>query len=128
MSGGAGNESGAVARALIEAVLRGDVEEAVSLTSPDLLLRIESYEDFHGHEGLREFMAFHAEVASEVVVEFHHVLSSGDTAAVNRTETVTVGGQRVPLEVGAFFTLRDGLVTEWFGYQDLRAVNRALGH
>ena len=119
---------GEVARALVEAVFRDDHAAAVSFCTPDLVLRIEGIQEVRGHEGLRHLMEFNAEVSTDVHVTIHHVLGSGDTAALNRTTFLTIGGTHVGLEVGAFFTMRDGLVAEWTDYQDMRAVTRALGH
>lgn len=124
----AGVDPGEVARALVEAVFRGDFAAASTFCSPDVVLRIEGTQEVRGHEGLRHVMEFNAEVASDVRIEIHHVIGSGDTAAVNRTTHLTIGGVPLTLEVGSFFTLRDGLVVEWTDYQDMQAVTRALGH
>ena len=123
-----GEGPGEVARALVEAVFRDDFATAVTLCTPDLVLRIEGTQVVHGHEGLRHVMEFNAEVSTDVHVEIHHVLGTGDTAAVSRTTFLTIGGTPLALEVGAFFALRDGLVAEWTDYQDMQIVTRALGH
>lgn len=119
---------GDVARALVEAALSGDFEAARSYCTPDITLTLEGVQTVGGHEGLRQVMEFNAEVATDVVFEIHHVLGSGDTAALNRTTHLTVRGERLRVEVGSFFTLRDGLVAEWTDYQDMQNVWRALGH
>lgn len=119
---------GAIARALVEAVFGGDFEAAKEFCTPDLVLRIEGTQVVRGHEGLRQLMEFNEEVSSDVGVEIHHAFGSGATAAISRTTFLTIGGKSLALEVGAFFTLRDGLVAEWTDYQDMRDVVRALGH
>lgn len=119
---------GATARALVEAVFEGDFAAAKGFCTPDLVLRIEGSHVVRGHEGLRQLMEFNEEVSSDVRIEIHRVIGSGDTAAINRTTFLTIGGEPLSLEVGAFFTLRDGLVAEWADYQDMREVVRALGH
>jgi ketosteroid isomerase-like protein len=123
-----GGHAGEVARELLEATFRGDVEAATALCAPDLVLSIEGTQTVHGHEGLAQLIEFNGEVSTDVRVEIHRVLSSGDTAAVSRTTFLTIGGRRIELGVGAFFTLRDGLVSEWSDYQDMGEVTRALGH
>ena len=120
--------SGAVARRLGEATFSNDVETARELCTPDLVLTIEGIQTVRGHVGLRQLMEFNAEVSTDVGVEIHHVLDSGDSAAINRTTRLTIAGIPLELEVGAFFTLRDGLVAEWTDYQDMQKVTRALGH
>lgn len=120
--------SGDVARALVEAAFSGDFEAARSYCTADIVLTIEGTQTVRGHEGLRQLLEFNAEVASDVVLEIHHVLGSGDTAAMNRTTHLTIGGKRLRVEVGSFFTLRDGLVADWTDYQDMQNVWRALGH
>ncbi|MFN3600439.1 MAG: nuclear transport factor 2 family protein [Dietzia sp.] len=120
--------SGEVARELIEATFRGDVAAATALCAPDLLLRIEGVQEVRGPDGLAQLIEFNEEVSTDVRVEIHRVLSSGDTAAVSRTTFLTIGGKPIELGVGAFFTLRDGLVSEWSDYQDMGEVTRALGH
>ncbi|MGN7225635.1 MULTISPECIES: nuclear transport factor 2 family protein [unclassified Dietzia] len=119
---------GDVARALVEAALSGDFEAARSYCAPDITLTLEGIQTVSGHEGLRQLLEFNAEIATDVVIEIHHVLGSDDTAALNRTTHLTVGGKRLRVEVGSFFTLRDGLVADWTDYQDMQNVWRALGH
>lgn len=119
---------GEVARRLIEATYSGDFETVRTLCTPDLVLTIEGGQTVEGHAGLQQYMEFNAEVATDVRVEIHHVLGSGDSAAINRTTHLTIGGIPLDLEIGAFFTMRDGLVAEWADYQDLQKVHRALGH
>lgn len=116
------------ARALVEAAFAGDFDAAATYCTPDLELRIEGTQTVHGHEGLRHIIEFNAEVSSNVRVTIHHALGAGDTAAVNRTTNLTIGGKDLTLEVGAFFELRDGLVCRWVDYQDMRIVTEALGH
>lgn len=119
---------GAIARALVEAVFSGDFATARKFCTPDLVLRIEGTQVVRGHEGLRDLMEFNEEISSEVGVEIHHVIGTGETAAIKRTTFLTIGGESLSLEVGAFFSLRDGLVAEWTDYQDMRVVRSALGH
>lgn len=121
-------DSGDVARELIEAVFRGDVTAATALCAPDIVLRIEGTQEVSGHDGLAQVMEFNGQVSSDVRVEIHRILSSGDTVALSRTTYLTIDGQHVELEVGSFFTVRDGLVCEWSDYQDMVEVTRALGH
>lgn len=117
-----------VARTLVDAAFSGNHEAAAACCTPDLELRIEGIQTVHGHEGLRHVMDFNAEVSTDVRVTIHHVLASGDTAALNRTTYLTIGGRALALEVGAFFEFRDGLVCRWVDYQDMRIVTDALGH
>ncbi|MBB1021317.1 nuclear transport factor 2 family protein [Dietzia sp. E1] len=121
-------DAGRVARAFLEAVFAGDPETACAYSSPGLTLRIEGQGTVEGHAGLREIMDLSAEVCSDMDMRIHHVLAAGETAAINRTTRVTVNGKRLTVEVGAFFTVRDGLVCEWTDYQDAQALLRALGH
>ena len=113
---------------LVEAAFRGDVEAATALCAPDVVLRMEGTQVVRGHDGLRQVIEFNEEVASDVRIEIHHVLASGETAAMNRTTFLTIGERTVELGVGSFFTLRDGKVVEWRDYQDMTEVTRALGH
>ena len=124
-NGGAPAET---ARALVEAAFAGDYEKAATYCTPDLELRIEGTQTVHGHEGLQHIIEFNAKVSSNVRVTIHHALGAGDTAAVNRTTYLTLGGKDLALEVGAVFELRDGLVCRWVDYQDMRIVTEALGH
>lgn len=123
-----GGHPGQVARALLEAVFSNDFETARSYCAPDLVLRIEGVQTVEGHEGLRHLMEFNAQVSTDVRLDIHHVVGDGDTVAINRTTYLTIAGQPLGLEVGAFFTVRDGLVTEWTDYQDMQEISRALGH
>lgn len=125
---GGGRGPGEVARALIEATFAGDFESAAAFCTPDLEVRIEGTQTVHGHDGLRHLIEFNAEVSTNVRVAIHHVLGAGDTAAVNRTTYLTIGGKDLALEVGSFLELRDGLVCKWVDYQDMRIVTEALGH
>ncbi|MFI8694976.1 limonene-1,2-epoxide hydrolase [Dietzia kunjamensis] len=117
-----------VVRALIEAAFAGDVETAQSWCTPDVVLTIEGTQTVRGHEGLRHVIEFNQDVSTDVSVDIHHVLGSGDVAALNRTTHLTIGGVALKVEVGSFFALRDGLVAAWTDYQDMQDVTRALGH
>ena len=120
--------SAEVARNLIEATFRGDVAAAIALCTPDVEVRIEGIQTVRGRDGLAQLIEFNEEVSVNVRVEIHHVLASGDTAAIARTTFLTIGGQDIELAVGSFLTLRDGLVCQWSDYQDMGDVTRALGH
>ncbi|KAA0916524.1 nuclear transport factor 2 family protein [Dietzia sp. ANT_WB102] len=122
------SKPGQVALTFLQAVLEGDFETARAYCTSDVVLRIEGLQSTHGHEGLRDIMTFAAETSTNVRYVTHHVLGTGDSAAINRTTYMTIGGQDLTLEVGAFFTLRDGLICEWTDYQDVQSLNRALGH
>ncbi len=117
-----------VARALVEASFAPDVEEALKYCTPDIELTLEGILTFHGHDGLRDVIEFNADVSTSSRIEIHHVLASADTAAINRTTYLTIGGKDLQLEVGSFFEFRDGLVCRWVDYQDMRVVTDALGH
>ena len=119
---------GRVARALLEAVFSNDFERAREHCSEDLVMTIEGIQTVRGHDGLRQLMDFVSEFTAGIRTAIHHVLSAGDTAAINRTAHLTLGERTYTLEIGAFFTVRDGLVTEWTDYQDAQEVSRALGH
>lgn len=126
--GGPGKDIRQIARALIEAAFSGDTEGAIACCTPDLELRIEGIQTVRGHEGLQHIIEFNTEVSTNSQVEIHHMLAAGDTAAINRTTYLTIGGKEIVLEVGAFFEFRDGLVCRWVDYQDMGVVTRALGH
>lgn len=117
-----------IARRLIEASFSNDPEAAVACCTPDLELRMEAIQTVHGHDGLRQVIQFNTEVSTNISVKIHHVLSSGDTAAISRTTYLTIGGKDIALEVGAFFEFENGLVRRWTDYQDMRIVTEALGH
>lgn len=119
---------GRVARGLLEAVFSNDFERAREYCSEDLVMTIEGIQTVRGHDGLRSLMDFVSEVATDVRTAIHHVLGAGEIAAINRTAHLTLGERTYTLEIGAFFTVRDGLVTEWTDYQDAQEVSRALGH
>ena len=123
-----GEDPAATARALVEATFAGRHDEAASYCTPDLEMRIEGTQTVYGHDGLRHLIEFNSEVSTNVRVTIHHALGAGNTAAVNRTTHLTIGGEDLTLEVGAFFELRDGLVCRWVDYQGMRAVTAALGH
>ena len=119
-----------VALRLLTAAFSGDVSTARACCTPDLELRMEGTQVVHGHDGLQHVIEFHADVATDVRLDIHHVLSSreGDTVAINRTTHMCIGGTRIALEVGAFFEFENGLVCRWVDYQDMRPVTTALGH
>ncbi|EYT65056.1 hypothetical protein H483_0102250 [Dietzia sp. UCD-THP] len=117
-----------VARALVESRFRGDVTTATSLCAPDIVMRIEGSYEAHGREGLANLIEFNHEVATNVRVEIHRIMVSGDTVAMSRTMFLDVDGQAIELGAGAFLTVRDGLVREWIDYLDMSELARALGH
>lgn len=119
-----------VALRLLAAAFSGDVATAQACCTPDLELRMEGTQVVHGHEQLRHVIEFHTEVATDVSIDIHHVLSSGagDTVAISRTTHMCIAGTTIALQVGAFFEFENGLVRRWVDYQDMRPVTEALGH
>ena len=128
MTSGQAGSPVVTARALVEAVVARDADAALALVAPDVLIRVDGLEDFEGYEGLRRLLSFQTEIMHDMRVEIRHALGTGESVAIDRTEYFTVAGEAIALDVGAFLTVREGLVVEWIDYQDLSDLARAMGH
>lgn len=120
-----------VQRDVVERLLRvtadGDVEAALELCAPDVVYVIESLDTYRGHDGVREFLADQLSVAG-VDRLVQRVVADGDEVAVERRDTFLFPSGAITVPTAAFFSLRDGLVTRWVDYQDLRDMARMLDH
>lgn len=119
--------NGAVVEQLLRATADVDADTAVQLVTEDFVYEVVDLDTYRGRDGLRTFL-----VDQSSLMAVHRALGrfveSGDDVAVERLDTMVFSVGPVDIPTAAFFTCRDGLVSHWIDYQDLREVARTLGH
>jgi limonene-1,2-epoxide hydrolase len=66
------------------------------------------------------------DMAESFTFEIHHVAAEGDTVLTERTDTMTMNGNAVPIPVMGVFEVRDGLIVAWRDYFDMGLVGRLM--
>jgi len=66
------------------------------------------------------------DMAESFTFEIHHVAAEGDTVLTERTDTMTVDGNAMPIPVMGAFEVRDGLIVAWRDYFDMGLVGRLM--
>lgn len=119
--------NGAAVEVLLRATADADADAAVELITDDFVYEIVELDTYRGLDGLRTFLSDQVSIMA-VDREIGRLVESGDDVAVERVDTLVFGVGPVTVPTAAFFTCRDGRVSRWVDYQDLREVARTLGH
>lgn len=116
-----------VVERFLRATADADADAAVALCTEDVVYEIVSLDTYHGHDGVRTFVADQSSLVA-VHRELRRIVEDENDVAVERLDTFVFGEGTVDMPTGAFFSLREGRIRRWVDYQDLRAVAHALGH
>ena len=119
--------NGIAVERLLRATADVDAETAVELVTEDFVYEVVDLDTYRGKDGLRTFLGDQSSLMA-VHRALGRFVESGDDVAVERVDTMVFGVGPVDVPTAAFFTCREGRVSHWIDYQDLREVARTLGH
>jgi len=106
----------ALARAAVDAMDRGDMEQLDTLFADDIVWHeIGRSEPLRGKEALR---ASRMGADYEVKAETHDILASGEHAVVLVNATATRGGRTLKYRTAEICHIRDGRVVERWAFSD----------
>ena len=122
-----------VARRMMQAVSRGDIDSAIRHTTEDVVIiaaRSAVEGPFVGHEGVRKFFADNAENFEVFQLHEDDVRELGDDRVV-QTGTIHIrgrgGGVETDIPFAGITTFRDGKASRWEDFRERRLALEAAG-
>ncbi len=106
-----------------------DIDRIMSFFAADAVYHNMPMAPMKGHADIRKFIAPFAGAADDVVFEVLHQAESPSGTVLNeRVDRFTMkNGQKIAAEVMGVFELRDGKITAWRDYFDMKAMNAQAG-
>lgn len=117
-----------IATTWMKAVVSGDVDTAIALSSSSLVCTTGQVRRYEGHEGIRDIVSDFARLAGflEVSVE-GEILEADGVVALRRLERYTIPSGGVEIRGCSFVEVSGGLVTRWADYKSLEALDALVG-
>lgn len=117
-----------IATTWMKAVVSGDVDTAIALSSSSLVYTTGQVRRYEGHEGIRDIVSDFARLAGflEVSVE-GEILEADGVVALRRLERYTIPSGGVEIRGCSFVEVSGGLVTRWADYKSLEALDALVG-
>ncbi|WP_448586242.1 limonene-1,2-epoxide hydrolase family protein [Thermaurantiacus sp.] len=102
------------------------IDEAVALLSEDVVYDNVPMPTVHGRAAARAFLA---QLPAEAIDwEVHAIATTGNTVLTERTDRfVLPGGRQIAIRVMGAFEVRDGCITHWRDYFDLKQFTDQMG-
>jgi limonene-1,2-epoxide hydrolase len=106
-----------------------DIDLIMSFFAPGAVYHNIPMAPLKGHDEIRKFIAPFAGAADDVVFEVLHQAESPSGAVLNeRIDRFTMkNGQKIAAEVMGVFELKDGKITGWRDYFDMKAMQAQTG-
>jgi len=115
------------ATAWMAAVVAGDADAAVALSSPSIVYTTGQVRRYEGHEGLHDIVADLHRLEGMLSVDFHDLIEDRGVVAMRRVEyyTLPVGG--IEIRGCSFVEVEDGVVTRWMDYKSMETIDTVVG-
>ena len=110
-----------------------DVDRMLRLMTPDVAFEDPTFRlRAHGHEEVRKMGESLRTSYSEVAIEVHTIVVSGDDVATEQTisgvlERKDGSTRRIRVRGASFFRMRGGRIAKWTDYFDFRTYSEQLG-
>ena len=110
------------------AVVTGDLDTAIRLSSPSIIYTNSHVRRYEGHEGIRDIVSDLSRLSGFVtnLVE-GDVLEDGGVVALRRIQRFTLPSGGIEIRACSFVEVEDGVVTRWADYQNLEAIDVVVG-
>lgn len=108
--------------------LMAGTDKLVEFLSEDVHYHNMPWPPVTGHDGVRTVLAplVDADPCALRKMEIHHTLAEGDTVMNARDETWEHKGVTCVLPVAGVFRIRDGKITHWSDYFDVKTIQPLL--
>jgi len=113
-------ESIAFIRRFIEVCVRANPEEFADYFNEDAVWWNSPWPPVKGRAAIRETMRRGAGLMSALPWEIHHIIADGSVVMTERTDHFLIGEKRISVPCMGVFELRDGKISAWRDYWDLR--------
>jgi limonene-1,2-epoxide hydrolase len=105
-----------VVSALLDALRRHDPDEIAAFFADDATCQLVPGSRVEGKDALRQLLAQFAGMMSEIRIDVHHQVVSGDIVMNERTDHLTVGENAMSIAICGVFEVEHGLVRAWRDY------------
>ena len=117
-----------VATAWMNAVVSGDAETAIALSSSSILYTTGQVRRYVGHQGIRDIVSDFARLDGFLTIEIEgEVQESGGVVALRRTERYTLPSGGIEIRGCSFVEVENGLVTRWADYKSMAMIDAIVG-
>ena len=115
---------------MIAALNRGDIDAALELCDPEIVLwapgRALEGQEIRGRENLRLVLEYSEARWPDMWTGVQSIVAAGNRVAVELATVASEAGQTIAQPMAAFYTIEDGLIVEQRSYYDLGALERVL--
>jgi limonene-1,2-epoxide hydrolase len=119
-------ESVAFIRRFIEACVRADPDEFAAFFTEDAVWWNAPWEPVVGRDAIRETLSRGAQRMIALPWEVRHIAADGDRVFTERVDHFMIGDTRISVPCMGIFELRDGKISAWRDYWDLRKFELQL--
>ena len=110
------------------AVVTGDLDTAIRLSSPSIIYTNSHVRRYEGHQGVRDIVSDLSRLSGFVTnVVDGDVLEDGVVVALRRVQRFTLPSGGIEVRACSFVEVEDGVVTRWADYQNLEAIDVVVG-
>ena len=117
-----------VATAWMKAVVSGDADTAIALSSSSIVYTTGQIRRYVGHEGIRDIVSDFSRLAGFLDTKIEgDVLESGGVVALRRLERYTLPSGGLEIRGCSFVEIENGLVTRWADYKSMETMDAIAG-
>lgn len=117
-----------VATAWMRALVTGDVDTAIGLSSPSIVYTVGQVRRYEGHDGIRDIAADFARLAGFLEVRTEgEILEADGVVALCCHESYTLPAGGIEIRGCSFVEVEDGVVTRWADYKSMEAIDKVAG-
>lgn len=117
-----------VATAWMQAVVSGDADTAIALSSSSIVYTTGQIRRYVGHEGVRDIVSDFSRLAGFLDTKIEgDVLESGGVVALRRLERYTLPSGGIEIRGCSFVEIENGLVTRWSDYKSMETMDAIAG-
>lgn len=117
-----------VATAWMHAVVSGDADTAIALSSSSIVYTTGQVRRYVGHEGIRDIVSDFARLAGFLEIRIEgEILESDGVVALRRLERYTLPSGGIEIRGCSFVEIENGLVTRWADYKSMETMDAVAG-
>ena len=121
-------ESIVLIRNFVDACVRAHPDEFASYFAEDATWWNSPWRSIQGREAIRETLRRGAARMKALPWEIRYIVADGDVVMTERVDHFLVGSDPVSVPCMGIFELRNGKITAWRDYWDLRQFEAQLPH
>ncbi|MGW8591787.1 nuclear transport factor 2 family protein [Dietzia sp. NPDC055340] len=117
-----------IATAWMRAVVSGDADTAIALSSSSIVYTTGQVRHYSGHQGIHDIVSDFDRLSGilEVAVE-GEILESDGVVALRRIERYLLPSGGIEIRGCSFVEVEDGLVTRWSDYKSMESIDSVAG-